>query len=44
MRFDLSDDNPVLLEPLMQKCRMSARADDRKIMNAIFYVLRSEIP
>ena len=41
MRFDLSDDEWALLEPLMPKSRMSARADDRKIMNAIFYVLRT---
>ena len=36
MRFDLSDDEWALLEPLMPKSRKSARADDRKIMNAIF--------
>ena len=41
MRFDLSDDEWVLLEP---KSRKSARADDRKIMNAIFYVLRTGMP
>jgi transposase len=41
MRFDLSDDDWALLEPLMPKGRKSARADDRKIMNAIFYVLRT---
>ena len=34
MRFDLSDDEWALLEPLMPKSRKSARADDRKIMNA----------
>ncbi len=28
----------------MPKSRMSARADDRKIMNAIFYVLRTGMP
>lgn len=44
MRFDLSDDEWVLLEPLMPKSRKSARADDRKIMNAIFYVLRTGMP
>ena len=44
MRFDLSDDEWALLEPLMPKSRKSARADDRKIMNAIFYVLRTGIP
>ena len=44
MRFDLSDDEWALLEPLMPKKRKSARADDRKIMNAIFYVLRTGMP
>src|SRR5579863_7808046 len=44
MRFDLSDDEWALLEPLMPKSRMCARADDRKIMNAIFYVLRTGMP
>jgi hypothetical protein len=31
----------ALLEPLMPKSRKSARVDDRKVMNAIFYVLRT---
>jgi transposase len=44
MRFDLSDEEWVLLEPLMPKSRKSARANDRKIMNAIFYVLRTGMP
>lgn len=44
MRFDLSDDEWALLEPLMPKSRKSVRADDRKIMNAIFYVLRTGMP
>ena len=44
MRFDLSDDEWALLEPLMPKSRKSARADDRTIMNAIFYVLRTGMP
>jgi len=44
MRFDLSDEEWMLLEPLMPKSRKSARADDRKIMNAIFYVLRTGMP
>ena len=39
MRFDLSDEEWALLEPLLPKARKSARVDDRKIMNAIFYVL-----
>lgn len=44
MRFDLSDDEWALLEPLMPKSRKGARADDRRIMNAIFYVLRTGMP
>src|ERR1700674_4402639 len=44
MRFDLSDDDWALLEPLLPEARKSARADDRRIMNAIFYVLRTGMP
>ena len=44
MRFDLDDDEWGLLEPLMPKNRKSVRADDRRIMNAIFYVLRTGMP
>jgi transposase len=44
MRFDLNNDEWAVLEPLMPKSRMSARADHRKIMNAIFYVLRTGMP
>ncbi len=44
MRFDLSDDEWAVLEPLMPKSRITARTDDRKIMNAIFYVLRTGMP
>ncbi len=44
MRFDLSDEEWALLEPLLPKSRKSARVDDRVIMNAIFYVLRSGMP
>src|SRR5258708_6824690 len=44
MRFDVSDEEWALLEPLMPKSRKSGRADDRKIMNAIFYVLRTGMP
>src|SRR6266853_4642955 len=44
MRFDLTDEEWALLEPLMPKRRKSARVDDRKIMNAIFYVLRTGMP
>ena len=44
MRFDLDDEEWALLEPLMPRSRKSARTDDRKIMNAIFYVLRTGMP
>ncbi len=44
MRFDLSDEEWALLDPLVPKARRSARADDRTIMNAIFYVLRTVMP
>ena len=44
MRFDLSDEDWTLLEPLLPRRRKSARVDDRKIMNAIFYVLRTGMP
>ena len=44
MRFDLSDEDWALLEPLLPTSRKSARVDDRKIVNAIFYVLRTGMP
>jgi len=44
MRFDLSDEEWALLEPLLPKSRRSARVDDHKIVNAIFYVLRTGMP
>src|SRR5712692_9219465 len=44
MRFDLSDEDWVLFEPLLPKSRKTARVDDSKIMNAIFYVLRTGMP
>ena len=44
MRFDLSDEEWALLEPLLPESRRSARVDDRKIVNAIFYVLRTGMP
>ena len=39
MRFNLTDEEWALLEPLMPERRKSARVDDRKVWNAIFYVL-----
>ena len=44
MRFDLTDEEWALLDPLMPKSRKSARVDDRKMMNAIFYILRTGAP
>ena len=44
MRFDLSDEEWALLEPPLPKSRRSGRVDDRKIVNAIFYVLRTGMP
>src|SRR5271165_7335393 len=44
MRFDLSDEEWALLEPLLPMSRKSARVDDRQIVNAIFYVLRTGMP
>ena len=44
MRFDLSDEEWALLDPLLPKSRKSGRVDDRKVMNAIFYVLRTGMP
>src|SRR5262245_7826255 len=44
MRFDLSDEEWALLVLLLPKNRKSARVDDRRILNAIFYVLRTGMP
>ena len=44
MQFHLGKDEWALLEPLLPKIRKSTRVDDRKIMNAIFYVLRTGMP
>jgi len=44
MRFDLSDEEWGLLKPVLPRARRSGRVDDRKIVNAIFFVLRSGIP
>ena len=44
MRFDLSDEEWAVLEPLMPALRKKAREDDRRIMNGIFYVLRTGMP
>ena len=44
MRFDLTEEEWALLEPLLPSQRKSAREDDRRVMNGIFYVLRSGVP
>ena len=44
MRFDLSEEEWRLLEPLLPVRRKKARVDDRKIVSAIFYVLRTGEP
>lgn len=44
MQIDLTDEEWVLLEPVMPKRRIHDRVDDRKVMNAIFYVLRTGAP
>ena len=44
MRFDLSDEEWAILAPLIPAARRSRRVDDRRIMNGIFFVLRTGIP
>ena len=44
MRFDLLDDEWALLEPLLPSKRKSARQDDRRVLNGIFYILRTGAP
>ena len=44
MRFDLTDDEWALLEPLLPSKRKSARQDDRRVLNGIFYILRTGAP
>ncbi len=44
-RFDLTDDEWAAIEPLLpKKGRDPARKDDRKILNGIFYILRTGAP
>jgi len=44
-RFDLSDKEWALIAPLLpNKPRGVARVDDRRVINAIFYVLRTGSP
>jgi len=44
MRFDLTDEEWALLEPLLPSARKSARQDDRRVLNGIFYILRTGAP
>ena len=44
MRFDLTDEEWVLLEPLLPSKRKSGRQDDRRVMSGIFYILRTGAP
>ena len=45
MRFDLSDEEWAVIEPLLPpRIRGPARVDDRKILNGIFYILRTGAP
>ena len=44
MRFDLTDEEWALLEPELPVARKSGRADDRRVMNGIFDVLRAGVP
>ena len=44
-RFDLSDDEWAVIEPLLpKKGRGPARRDDRTVLNGIFYILRTGAP
>ena len=44
-RFDLSDFEWVLIEPLLpNKPRGVPRVDDRRVINGIFYILRTGSP
>jgi transposase len=45
MRFDLSDEEWVVIEPLLPKGgRGPKRVDDRRIVNGIFYIPRTGAP
>ena len=44
-RFDLSDEEWAVIEPLLPKGgRGPKRKDDRKVLNGIFYILRTGAP
>jgi transposase len=45
MRFDLNDREWAIVEPLLPTdVRGKPRVDDRKVLNGIFYVLRTHCP
>lgn len=45
MRFDLSDEEWAAIEPLLPLAKHGpARIDDRRILNGIFYILRTGAP
>ena len=45
MRFDLSDEEWAMIEPLLPKGgRGPKRVDDRRVLNGIFYILRTGAP
>jgi len=45
MRFDLSDAEWAIIEPMLpQDVRGKARVDDRRVLNGIFYMLRTGCP
>ena len=45
MRYDLSDDEWKVIEPLLpQKSRGVPRVDDRRVLSGIFWILRTGAP
>lgn len=45
MRFDLTDKEWAVIEPLLPPTRQGGeRSDDRRVLNGIFYALRTGIP
>ena len=45
MRFDLSDEEWAVIEPLLPAGgRGLKRVDDRRVLNGIFYILRTGAP
>ncbi len=45
MRIDLSDEEWAVIEPLLSKGgRGPPRVDDRRVLNGIFYILRTGAP